>query len=46
MIHLNGESFLIVQDGTEIEDIKAEQILLHYGDVITKFEKKKKMKED
>ena len=47
-IHLGGESFVITQEGTEIEDEKAEQILLHYGDIITKFEKKekKKLKED
>jgi hypothetical protein len=46
MIHINGETFTIIQGGTEIEDTKAEQILLHYGDIITKFEKKKKIKED
>lgn len=38
-IMLGGQTYIISQEGTEIEDAIAEQILMHYGDYITVFEK-------
>jgi len=43
-IYVDGETFSISQEGTEVEDTKAEYILLNYGDIFTKFEKKEKKK--
>jgi len=43
-IYLHGQTYSISPEGTEVEDEIGEEILLHYGDVVTKFVKVKEEK--
>jgi hypothetical protein len=43
-IYLHGQTFSISPEGTEVDDPIAEEILLHYGDIVTKFVSETKMK--